>query len=93
METDGCEVLVERLRGEPWPWTTLWAMALLCTVCNDCAPTTCRLSVVCEVPNRRVSAVVVFELLLQLCEHLSELINITGGKLFVSTGWQFQQLL
>ena len=48
------------------------------------------LPAVCEVPNRCVSAVVTFELLLQLCEPLSELIDVTCGKLFVSAGWQFQ---
>jgi hypothetical protein len=54
---------------------------------------TCRLSVVCEGTDRRISAVAIFELLLQLCEHLSKVVGVTGGKLFVSAGWQFQQLL
>ena len=43
--------------------------------------------------SRRILDLVTFELLLQLCEHLCELVDITGGKLFVSAGWQFQQLL
>jgi hypothetical protein len=47
----------------------------------------------CEGTNRCISTVLLFELLLQLCEHLSELVDITGGKLFIRAGWQFQQLL